>query len=104
MTIGAVPWVTNYNVPLHTDDMAAAKAVARAVSSKGGGLPGVEVRARCDCWVPQCWTRPQLEQEQEQEQAPCDWMRASPLKKETTANALNVTTPAPAALLRPALA
>jgi hypothetical protein len=47
VTIGAVPWVTNYNVPLHTGDMAAAKAVARAVSSKGGGLPGVEVRLRC---------------------------------------------------------
>jgi hypothetical protein len=43
VTVGAVPWVTNYNVPLHTDDMAAARAVARAVSTKGGGLPGVEV-------------------------------------------------------------
>jgi hypothetical protein len=43
-TVGAVPWVTNFNVPLYTEDMAAAKAVARAVSTKGGGLPGVEVR------------------------------------------------------------
>jgi glutamate formiminotransferase len=44
VTLGAVPWVTNFNIPLFTDDMAAAKAVAKAVSAKGGGLPGVEVR------------------------------------------------------------
>jgi hypothetical protein len=46
VTIGAVPWVTNFNVPLYTEDMAAAKAIARAVSAKGGGLPGVEVSLR----------------------------------------------------------
>jgi hypothetical protein len=44
VTLGAVPWVTNFNIPVFTDDMAAAKAVAKAVSTKGGGLPGVEVR------------------------------------------------------------
>lgn len=43
VTIGAVPWVMNFNVPLYTDDLAAAKAIARAVSTRGGGLPGVEV-------------------------------------------------------------
>lgn len=44
VTVGAVPWVTNFNVPLYTEETAAAKAIARAVSTKGGGLPGVEVR------------------------------------------------------------
>lgn len=43
MTIGAVPWVVNYNVPLHTDDMTAARAVAMAVSTRGGGPAGVQV-------------------------------------------------------------
>lgn len=43
VTVGAVPWVTNFNIPLYTNDMAAAKAVARGVATKGGGLPGVEV-------------------------------------------------------------
>eukprot|EP00775_Hariotina_reticulata_P009143 gene9143-9311_t len=43
VTVGAVPWVVNYNVPLYTDDMAAARRVARAVSARGGGLAGVEV-------------------------------------------------------------
>ena len=45
VTIGAVPWIINYNVPLATSDMAAARRVARAVSERGGGLPGVEVCA-----------------------------------------------------------
>lgn len=44
VTVGAVPWVVNYNVPLCTDDMSAARAVARAVSTRGGGPPGVQVR------------------------------------------------------------
>lgn len=52
VTVGAVPWVTNFNIPLYTQDMAAAKAVARALSTKGGGLPGVEVgRGRCEVRV-----------------------------------------------------
>lgn len=41
--IGAVPWVINYNVPLYTEDLEAVRAVARGVSTKGGGLPGVQV-------------------------------------------------------------
>jgi len=49
VTVGAVPWVTNFNVPLYTDDMAAARAVARAVSTRGGGLPGVEVSLPQGC-------------------------------------------------------
>jgi glutamate formiminotransferase len=43
VTVGAVPWVVNYNVPLYTDDMAAARRVAKVVSARGGGLAGVEV-------------------------------------------------------------
>jgi glutamate formiminotransferase len=45
VTLGAVPWVVNFNVPLFTADRAAAAAVARAVSTRGGGLQGVEVGA-----------------------------------------------------------
>lgn len=98
VTIGAVPWVTNYNVPLHTEDMAAAKAVARAVSSKGGGLPGVEVRAE----VSLLFSARVLDAPAARAGAgvSCDWM----LARKQPHNALNVTTPAPAALLRPALA
>ncbi|EFJ53267.1 hypothetical protein VOLCADRAFT_55328, partial [Volvox carteri f. nagariensis] len=45
VTIGAVPWVVNYNVPLQDVDLAEAKWLARAVSERGGGLPGVEAMA-----------------------------------------------------------
>ncbi|WIA12498.1 hypothetical protein OEZ85_012531 [Tetradesmus obliquus] len=45
VTLGAVPWVVNFNVPLFTADRAAAAAVARAVSTRGGGLKGVEAMA-----------------------------------------------------------
>ncbi|GLC34785.1 hypothetical protein PLESTB_001163800 [Pleodorina starrii] len=45
VTIGAVPWVVNYNVPLQDVDMEEAKWLARAVSTRGGGLPGVEAMA-----------------------------------------------------------
>ncbi|GLI66512.1 hypothetical protein VaNZ11_010333, partial [Volvox africanus] len=45
LTIGAVPWVTNYNVPLQDVDLEEAKWLARAVSERGGGLPGVEAMA-----------------------------------------------------------
>lgn len=59
ITIGAVPWIINFNVPVVTGDMAAARRIARAVSERGGGLKGVEVRrekgvvnqgARQECW------------------------------------------------------
>jgi glutamate formiminotransferase len=41
--VGATPWVVNLNVPLATVDLAAARVIARTVSSRGGGsLPGVE--------------------------------------------------------------
>lgn len=43
--VGAVPWLVNYNVLLHTDDLPAARAIARAVSQRGGGLPGVQAMA-----------------------------------------------------------
>jgi glutamate formiminotransferase len=48
ITIGAAPWVVNYNVPVKGNSLQAAKAVAREVSERGGGLPGVEVRALAD--------------------------------------------------------
>lgn len=57
-TVGAVPWVVNFNVPLSgggsgsgsgsggsSIDLAAARRVARAVSERGGGLAGVEAMA-----------------------------------------------------------
>ena len=41
--IGATPWVVNVNVPLATGDVAAARAIARRVSTRGGGpLPALE--------------------------------------------------------------
>ncbi len=41
----ASPWIVNFNVLLHTEDMAAARAVARAVSERGGGLQAVQAMA-----------------------------------------------------------
>ncbi|KAL5986877.1 hypothetical protein ACLOJK_015211 [Asimina triloba] len=43
--IGASPWVENYNVPILSTDVAAARRIARAVSARGGGLPGVQALA-----------------------------------------------------------
>lgn len=43
--IGASPWIVNYNVLLHTQDMAAARALAHAVTERGGGLPAVQAMA-----------------------------------------------------------
>ncbi|GBF99817.1 hypothetical protein Rsub_12570 [Raphidocelis subcapitata] len=45
LTLGAAPWIVNFNVPMETGDMAAARRVARAVSERGGGLSGVEAMA-----------------------------------------------------------
>ncbi|KAI8464470.1 MAG: phosphatase 2C-like domain-containing protein [Monoraphidium minutum] len=45
ITIGAAPWIINYNVPVAAADMGAARRVARAVSERGGGLRGVEAMA-----------------------------------------------------------
>lgn len=42
MTIGAIPWVMNYNIPLMTHDLAAVKGIATAVTERGGGLAAVE--------------------------------------------------------------
>ena len=44
-TVGAVPWVVNYNALLDTDAMDVARQIARAVSTRGGGLPCVEAMA-----------------------------------------------------------
>ncbi|PNW81936.1 hypothetical protein CHLRE_06g267000v5 [Chlamydomonas reinhardtii] len=45
VTIGATPWVGNYNVPLSGVDMATARKLAKAISERGGGLPGVQAMA-----------------------------------------------------------
>ncbi|KAL6606319.1 hypothetical protein ACP70R_041972 [Stipagrostis hirtigluma subsp. patula] len=42
VVIGATAWVDNYNVPVHTGDVGAAKKIARAVSERGGGLRSVQ--------------------------------------------------------------
>lgn len=44
-TVGSVPFVVNYNVLLRTDDMPLSRQIARAISSRGGGLPSVEAMA-----------------------------------------------------------
>jgi len=46
VTIGAAPWIINFNVPIATDDMSACRRVARAISERGGGLQSVEVCTR----------------------------------------------------------
>lgn len=43
--VGAIPWVVNYNVLLRTEDMQSACSIAKAVSSRGGGLNHVEAMA-----------------------------------------------------------
>ncbi|KAK3265890.1 hypothetical protein CYMTET_25456 [Cymbomonas tetramitiformis] len=43
--LGACPWVVNFNVALHTDDLAMARRVAKRVSARGGGLAEVEAMA-----------------------------------------------------------
>lgn len=43
--IGASPWVENYNVPILTTDVSAARRIARMVSARGGGLPTVQTLA-----------------------------------------------------------
>lgn len=45
VAVGASEWVTNFNVPLATDDLITARAVARKVGHRGGGLPFVEAMA-----------------------------------------------------------
>jgi glutamate formiminotransferase len=44
--VGAAPWITNYNVPLRTADLALGRRVARALSQRTpGGLPSVQTMA-----------------------------------------------------------
>ncbi|KAG2435567.1 hypothetical protein HYH02_011861 [Chlamydomonas schloesseri] len=45
VTIGATPWVVNYNVPLSGVDLPTARKLAKAISERGGGLPGVQAMA-----------------------------------------------------------
>ncbi|KAJ7551211.1 hypothetical protein O6H91_06G004700 [Diphasiastrum complanatum] len=45
VVVGASPWVMNYNVPILSNDLRAARRIARKVSSRGGGLPQVQAMA-----------------------------------------------------------
>lgn len=45
VVIGATPWVDNYNVPVFTTDLPAARKLAKRVSARGGGLPKVQAMA-----------------------------------------------------------
>ena len=43
--VGSTPWLVNYNVPLDTSDFDVGRDLARAVSARGGGPPGVQAMA-----------------------------------------------------------
>ncbi len=43
--VGSTPWLVNYNVPLEISDFDVGRAIARAVSARGGGPPGVQALA-----------------------------------------------------------
>lgn len=43
--VGASPWADNYNIPLLTKDVDLVRTIARRVSARGGGLPGVQALA-----------------------------------------------------------
>lgn len=45
VTIGATGWVDNYNVPVFSTDISAARRIAKRVSGRGGGLPTVQAMA-----------------------------------------------------------
>ncbi|XP_002988838.2 uncharacterized protein LOC9661847 [Selaginella moellendorffii] len=45
ITAGACPWIANYNIPLQTGDLQAARRIARSVSQRGGGLAHVQAMA-----------------------------------------------------------
>lgn len=43
--VGACPWVVNYNVRMQTTELQKATQVAKKVSARGGGMPGVQAMA-----------------------------------------------------------
>ncbi|KAG7010697.1 Glutamate formimidoyltransferase [Cucurbita argyrosperma subsp. argyrosperma] len=45
VVIGATKWVDNYNVPIFTTNIAAARKISKQVSERGGGLPSVQAMA-----------------------------------------------------------
>ncbi|GLJ22813.1 hypothetical protein SUGI_0429990 [Cryptomeria japonica] len=45
VVVGACPWVVNYNVPIVSSDLVIGRRIARKVSARGGGLPGVQAMA-----------------------------------------------------------
>ncbi|KAL6599578.1 hypothetical protein ACP70R_045715 [Stipagrostis hirtigluma subsp. patula] len=44
-TVGATPWIENYNVPVLSKDVATVRRITRRVSGRGGGLPTVQALA-----------------------------------------------------------
>ncbi|WVZ59727.1 hypothetical protein U9M48_009834 [Paspalum notatum var. saurae] len=44
-TIGATPFLENYNVPILSKDVATVRRITRSVSGRGGGLPTVQALA-----------------------------------------------------------
>eukprot|EP00252_Welwitschia_mirabilis_P021883 TRINITY_DN5737_c0_g1_i1.p1 TRINITY_DN5737_c0_g1~~TRINITY_DN5737_c0_g1_i1.p1 ORF type:complete len:338 (+),score=58.97 TRINITY_DN5737_c0_g1_i1:139-1014(+) len=45
VVVGASPWVANYNVPINCSDLRVGRMIAKQVSGRGGGLPGVQAMA-----------------------------------------------------------
>lgn len=45
VVIGATRWVDNYNIPVHSSDIATVRRIAKRVSGRGGGLPSVQSMA-----------------------------------------------------------
>lgn len=45
VVIGATKWVDNYNIPLSTTDISAARRIAKRISERGGGLMSVQSMA-----------------------------------------------------------
>ncbi|KAL6143771.1 hypothetical protein ACLB2K_054466 [Fragaria x ananassa] len=45
VVIGATRWVDNYNVPIHSTDIAVVRRISKRVSGRGGGLPSVQAMA-----------------------------------------------------------
>ncbi|CAL4934572.1 unnamed protein product [Urochloa decumbens] len=44
-TVGATPFLENYNVPILSKDVAVVRRITRSVSGRGGGLPSVQALA-----------------------------------------------------------
>jgi glutamate formiminotransferase len=45
ITVGATPFLENYNVPILSKDVSIVRRITRSVSGRGGGLPSVQALA-----------------------------------------------------------